>query len=65
MAEFSVCISSVIEREQGFWDYRYTAKSVIENMGHKCVRNPEDVLTQQNFERVLSEECDFFCSYYW
>lgn len=60
MAEFSVCISSVIEREQGFLDYRYTAKSVIENMGHGGIRNPEDVLTQQNFERVLSEECDFF-----
>lgn len=60
MAEFSVCISSVIEREQGFYDYRYTAKSVIESMGHQAVRNPEDVLTQQNFERVLNEECDFF-----
>ena len=60
MEDFCVCISSVIEREQGFFDYRYTAKSVIENMGHKGVRNPEDVLTQQNFERVLREECDFF-----
>lgn len=59
MAEFSVCISSVIEREQGFLDYRYTAKSVIENMGHKGIRNPEDVFIQQNFERVLNEECDF------
>lgn len=59
MAEFSVCISSVIEREQGFLDYRYTAKSVIENMGHRGIRNPEDVLTQRNFERVLREECDF------
>lgn len=60
MSKFSVCISSVIEREQGFLDYRYTAKSVIENMGHNGVRNPEDVRTQKNFERVLSEECDFF-----
>ena len=60
MAKFSVCISSVIEREQGFYDYRYTAKSVIENMGHQAIRNPEDVLIQQNFERVLNEECDFF-----
>ncbi len=60
MAEFTICISSVIEREQGFYDYRYTAKSVIESMGHQAVRNPEDVLTQQNFERVLNEECDFF-----
>lgn len=60
MAKFTVCISSVIEREQGFYDYRYTAKSVIENMGHQAVRNPEDVHTQHNFERVLNEECDFF-----
>lgn len=60
MAEFSVCISSVVEREPGFYDYRYTAKSVIENMGHQAVRNPEDVNTQQNFERVLNEDCDFF-----
>lgn len=59
MARFTVCISSVIEREQGFPDYRYTAKSVIEKMGHQAVRNPEDVLTQYNFERVLNEECDF------
>lgn len=59
MAKFTVCISSVIEREQGFYDYRYTAKSVIENMGHQAVRNPEDVHTQQNFERVLNEECEF------
>lgn len=60
MAKFNICISSVIEREQGFPDYRYTAKSVIEHMGHEAVRNPEDVHTQYNFERVLNEECDFF-----
>lgn len=60
MAKFTICISSVIEREQGFPDYRYTAKSVIEHMGHEAVRNPEDVHTQYNFERVLNEECDFF-----
>ena len=60
MAKFTVCISSVIEREQGFPDYRYIAKSVIDHMGHQAVRNPEDVHTQYNFERVLNEECDFF-----
>lgn len=60
MAKFTICISSVIEKEQGFVDYRYTAKSVIEQMGHQAVRNPEDILTQYNFERVLNEECDFF-----
>ena len=53
MAKFTVCISSVIEREQGFPDYRYIAKSVIDHMGHQAVRNPEDVHTQYNFERVL------------
>ena len=63
MAKFTVCISSVIEREQGFPDYRYIAKSVIDHMGHQAVRNPEDVHTQYNFERVLNEECDFFRSY--
>ena len=60
MAKFNICISSVIDREQGFPDYRYTAKSVIEQMGHEAVRNPEDVHIQYNFERVLNEECDFF-----
>ena len=60
MKKFTICISSVIEKEQGFIDYRYTAKSVIEHMGHQAVRNPEDILTQYNFERVLNEECDFF-----
>ncbi len=60
MAKFTICISSVIEREQGFPDYRFAAKSVIEHLGHQAVRNPEDVLTQYNFERVLNEECDFF-----
>lgn len=60
MAKFNICISSVIDREQGFPDYRYTVKSVIEQMGHEAVRNPEDVHTQYNFERVLNEECDFF-----
>lgn len=60
MAKFTVCVSSVIEKEIGFVDYRYTAKSVVERMGHIAVRNPEDVYTQQNFERVLNEECDFF-----
>ena len=60
MAKFTVCISSVIEREQGFPDYRYIAKSVIDHMGHQAVRNPEDGHTQYNFERVLNEECDFF-----
>lgn len=60
MAKFNVCISSVIDREQGFPDYRYTAKAVIEQMGHEAIRNPEDVNIQYNFERVLNEECDFF-----
>lgn len=60
MAKFTICISSVIDREQGFPDYRYTAKAVIEHMGHQAVRNPEDIHTQSNFERVLNEECDFF-----
>lgn len=59
MAKFTICISSVIDREQGFPDYRYTAKAVIEHMGHQAVRNPEDIHTQYNFERVLNEECDF------
>ena len=65
MAKFTICISSVIDREQGFPDYRYTAKAVIEHMGHQAVRNPEDIHTQSNFERVLNEECDFFCSNNW
>ena len=57
---FSVCISSVIYKENNFLDYRYTAKCVVEELGMTAVRNPEDVNTQDNFERVLNEDCDFF-----
>lgn len=60
MARFVICVSSVIEREDSFYDYRYIAKSVIERLGHEGVRNPEDVNNQNNFERTLNEECNFF-----
>ena len=60
MSQFSICISSVIEKEDGFYDYRYTAKSIIEHMGHRAYRNPEDVNNQYNFERIVNEDCDFF-----
>ena len=41
-------------------DYRFTAKSVIEELGMDAIRNPEDVRTQNNFELILRENCDFF-----
>jgi hypothetical protein len=59
-ASFSVCISSVIHRENNFLDYRYTAKNVIEKLGMEAVRNPEDIRNQNNFEAELRENCDFF-----
>lgn len=57
---FTVCISSVVVRENNFLDYRYTAKNVVEKLGMQAVRNPEDVGNQFNFERELRENCDFF-----
>lgn len=57
---FTVCISSVIVKEQNFLDYRYTAKTIVEKLGMEAIRNPEDVRNQYNFESVLSEDCDFF-----
>ena len=57
---FTVCISSVVNRENSFLDYRYTAKNVIEKLGMEAVRNPEDVGNQYNFDRELRENCDFF-----
>ena len=57
---FTVCISSVVVRENNFLDYRYTAKHVVEKLGMQAVRNPEDVGNQFNFERELRENCDFF-----
>lgn len=57
---FTVCISSVVVKENNFLDYRYTAKNVVEKLGMQAVRNPEDVGNQFNFERELRENCDFF-----
>lgn len=57
---FTVCISSVIYKESNFLDYRYVAKAVVEELGMEAVRNPEDVHTQDNFERELNGNCDFF-----
>lgn len=57
---FTVCISSVIYKENNFLDYRYIAKTVVEEFGMEAVRNPEDVHTQANFENELNENCDFF-----
>ncbi|MDR1747900.1 MAG: DUF4062 domain-containing protein [Spirochaetaceae bacterium] len=58
--KYSVSISSVYEKEVGFRDYRFTAKSIIEKMGMEAVRNPEDVRNQQNFENELRDNCEFF-----
>lgn len=54
------CISSVIHREEGFQDYRFVVKTVLESFDIDAVRNYEDVRNQTNFNLVLEEECDLF-----
>ncbi|MCL2861508.1 MAG: hypothetical protein FWE22_03755 [Firmicutes bacterium] len=56
----SVAISSVFEREPGFKDYRFTAKTVIESLGMEACRNPEDIRNQDSFNNMLRNEVDFF-----
>lgn len=54
------CVSSVIHREEGFQDYRFVAKTVLERFDIEGVRNYEDVGNQTNFNAVLQDECDLF-----
>ena len=49
-----VAISSVVEREIGFKDYRYIAKLAAEGIGFSALRNPEDSgMQQRSFEEYL------------
>ena len=53
----SVVISSVVDREDGFRDYRFVAKKAAEELGFDVVRNPEDAgIVQSTFEEVMSEK---------
>ena len=57
----TVVISSVIEREDLFVEYRYVAKLAAEALGYKVLRNNEDFGSNQtNFNSFLDNERPVF-----
>ena len=53
----SVVISSIVDREDGFRDYRFIAKQAAEEIGFKVIRNPEDNgMVQRSFEEIMTEK---------
>lgn len=52
-----LCISSVVDKEEGFRDYRFSAMLAARKLGFQVVRNPEDVgMHQSNFESILRDK---------
>ena len=57
MNGLSVCISSVVDREEGFRDYRFIAKCAASELGYSVIRNPEDAgMEQRSFEEYLKKK---------
>lgn len=56
-----VCVSSVVDSENKFREYRFIAKLAAESKGYKAVLNPEDKgITQTSFENVLNFQRPIF-----